>query len=234
MKSLHKVIAVATYRDFGRPIDIRVVRDANGCYQLVYRGIRQFSTVRDLETMLLPTEAKSEEGYLVARAAVIKTFRWRRWLFPNRRARRERPKRERSPEDAKFIRDVGGGIGGGMAGCGCLVLCGGLLGVALLGFREMGWMVLVGLIPCAVGFLIVGRTNKIQILERLRVGRRPIPVAVKRNVWLRDGGACVYCGSTTNLHYDHIIPHSKGGGDTVENVQLLCAPCNLKKAASIG
>ena len=59
---------------------------------------------------------------------------------------------------------------------------------------------------------------------------RIIPQAVKVAVWKRDKGRCRICGSTKNLHFDHIIPFSKGGSSTNhENIQILCAKCNLKK-----
>lgn len=59
---------------------------------------------------------------------------------------------------------------------------------------------------------------------------RLIPSLVKQEVWKRDKGQCVLCGSTNNLHFDHIIPYSKGGSSLVaENVQLLCARHNLAK-----
>ena len=63
---------------------------------------------------------------------------------------------------------------------------------------------------------------------------RLIPTQVKIDVWKRDKGRCVKCGSNINLHYDHIIPFSKGGSSTTTaNIQLLCAKCNLKKNDSI-
>jgi len=64
--------------------------------------------------------------------------------------------------------------------------------------------------------------------------RRLIPTAVKLAVWQRDGGKCVICGATDELHFDHVLPYSKGGTSIKpENVQLLCARHNLEKADRI-
>ena len=63
---------------------------------------------------------------------------------------------------------------------------------------------------------------------------RVIPSSVKLSVWKRDGGKCAMCGSVTNLHFDHIIPWSRGGSSTdVQNIQLLCAAHNLGKSDMI-
>lgn len=63
---------------------------------------------------------------------------------------------------------------------------------------------------------------------------RFIPSDVKRAVFKRDCGCCVKCGSRDNLHFDHVIPYSKGGSSLVAtNIQLLCARHNLGKSASI-
>ncbi len=57
-----------------------------------------------------------------------------------------------------------------------------------------------------------------------------IPTSVKLEVWKRDKGKCVQCGSTDNLHFDHILPFAKGGTSLkAENIQLLCARHNLEK-----
>ena len=58
---------------------------------------------------------------------------------------------------------------------------------------------------------------------------RRIPQRVKNEVWRRDGGRCVECGSRFKLEYDHIIPFSKGGSNTARNIELLCERCNRKK-----
>lgn len=71
------------------------------------------------------------------------------------------------------------------------------------------------------------------IIENVRK-REPIPQDVQDAVWIRDGGRCVKCGSRENLEFDHIIPFSKGGSNTVRNLQLLCSKCNKEKSNHIG
>jgi hypothetical protein len=63
---------------------------------------------------------------------------------------------------------------------------------------------------------------------------RMIPTAIKLEVWKRDKGRCVTCGSEDNLHFDHILPFAKGGTSLkAENIQLLCARHNLQKSSKI-
>lgn len=63
---------------------------------------------------------------------------------------------------------------------------------------------------------------------------RLIPSAVKLEVWKRDRGRCITCGSTNNLHFDHVIPYSKGGSSLItSNIQILCARHNLEKRDKI-
>lgn len=66
-----------------------------------------------------------------------------------------------------------------------------------------------------------------------RKQRSYIPDSVRHEVWRRDGGRCVECGSQENLEFDHIIPVSKGGANTARNLQLLCESCNRKKSDKI-
>ena len=70
--------------------------------------------------------------------------------------------------------------------------------------------------------------------NRTKKRSRKISQKVKDEVWNRDNGKCVECGSNEDLEFDHIIPHSKGGANTYRNIQLLCEPCNRSKSAKIG
>jgi len=63
--------------------------------------------------------------------------------------------------------------------------------------------------------------------------RQPIPESVRHEVWRRDQGRCVDCGSREQLEFDHIVPVSKGGSSTPRNVELRCAPCNARKSDGI-
>jgi hypothetical protein len=70
---------------------------------------------------------------------------------------------------------------------------------------------------------------------------RYIPVEVKREVWARDQGRCVYvssetgrvCGSTHRLQIDHRVPFSHGGPATPENLRILCHTHNQSEARRI-
>lgn len=63
---------------------------------------------------------------------------------------------------------------------------------------------------------------------------RLISSEIKKEVWKRDGGKCVICGSVKNLHFDHDLPFSRGGTSlTAKNIRLLCAKCNLAKSNKI-
>jgi len=63
---------------------------------------------------------------------------------------------------------------------------------------------------------------------------RLIPTEVKKEVWKRDKGKCVLCGSQENLHFDHDLPFSKGGTSLLSgNIRLLCAKHNLLKRDKI-
>ncbi|MEA2430967.1 MAG: hypothetical protein QOF65_1047 [Thermoleophilaceae bacterium] len=63
--------------------------------------------------------------------------------------------------------------------------------------------------------------------------REAIPQRVRHEVWRRDRGSCVECGSRARLEFDHIIPVSRGGSNTTRNIELRCEPCNRRKGARV-
>jgi 5-methylcytosine-specific restriction endonuclease McrA len=70
----------------------------------------------------------------------------------------------------------------------------------------------------------------ISLKEYIPRARRP--AFTRFNVFLRDVFACQYCGErlpTHELTFDHIVPRSRGGKTTWENVVTACAECNLRK-----
>jgi 5-methylcytosine-specific restriction endonuclease McrA len=59
------------------------------------------------------------------------------------------------------------------------------------------------------------------------------PAFTRFNVFLRDRFTCQYCGSRDDLTFDHLIPRSKGGMTTWDNVVTACSPCNLQKGGML-
>ncbi len=54
-------------------------------------------------------------------------------------------------------------------------------------------------------------------------------VLSRRNILKRDNNNCQYCGSSHDLTIDHIVPRSRGGRDSWENLVAACNECNLQK-----
>ncbi len=70
----------------------------------------------------------------------------------------------------------------------------------------------------------------ISLKDYIPVARRP--AFTRFNVFLRDRFSCQYCGDPFPAHdltFDHVIPRSRGGRTTWDNVVTACAPCNLRK-----
>jgi 5-methylcytosine-specific restriction endonuclease McrA len=51
------------------------------------------------------------------------------------------------------------------------------------------------------------------------------------NLFLRDEFCCQYCGAKGDLTFDHVLPRSRGGITSWENVVAACSPCNLRKGS---
>jgi 5-methylcytosine-specific restriction endonuclease McrA len=60
-----------------------------------------------------------------------------------------------------------------------------------------------------------------------------VPPVSRREVLRRDNHTCQYCGSTRHLTLDHVIPRSKGGGHTWDNVVTACQRCNTSKGSRL-
>jgi 5-methylcytosine-specific restriction endonuclease McrA len=70
----------------------------------------------------------------------------------------------------------------------------------------------------------------IRLRQFVRVPYRQVPLT-RRNVFHRDSHICQYCGhGGDNLSIDHVVPRSRGGTDSWENVATACLPCNVRKA----
>jgi 5-methylcytosine-specific restriction endonuclease McrA len=69
----------------------------------------------------------------------------------------------------------------------------------------------------------------IRLRHFVRVPYKPLPLT-RRNLFHRDGHRCQYCGaSAQQLSVDHVVPRSRGGLDTWENVTTACLSCNVRK-----
>ena len=80
---------------------------------------------------------------------------------------------------------------------------------------------------------ILRNLEKVKEYPPVKPTVRFISSAVRVRVWIRDGGKCKSCGAQANLQFDHVIPVSKGGSSTEENIELLCKSCNQRKAGRI-
>ena len=63
-------------------------------------------------------------------------------------------------------------------------------------------------------------------------GRVVFPARIKQSLFRTQRGRCNYCGRTHRIGYleiDHKHPVSRGGGNAMDNLQLLCVPCNMRK-----
>ena len=68
--------------------------------------------------------------------------------------------------------------------------------------------------------------------QRLKNGKISPSDILKENKMLVEGECCcAYCGAKESLHWEHIIPKSRGGPDNIDNMVQACKGCNLKKGA---
>jgi 5-methylcytosine-specific restriction endonuclease McrA len=78
------------------------------------------------------------------------------------------------------------------------------------------------------------RPTVIRLVSYVRVPRDTHRRKItRRAVFARDDWTCQYCGARGNLTVDHVIPRSKGGSSTWENIVASCAPCNRRKGDAL-
>jgi 5-methylcytosine-specific restriction endonuclease McrA len=79
----------------------------------------------------------------------------------------------------------------------------------------------------------VARPMVIRLVSYVRIPRDTHRRKItRRAVFARDDWTCQYCGSRSNLTVDHVVPRSKGGASTWENIVASCAPCNRRKGSA--
>ena len=99
-----------------------------------------------------------------------------------------------------------------------------------------------GLFSVALGqvcdLITIGNTPA--AAQHLKEAYPPSVPQTKRSTWppframtvfLRDRFACQYCGAHDDLTFDHLVPRSRGGLTTWDNVVAACSPCNLRKGS---
>ncbi|MGH8792264.1 MAG: HNH endonuclease [Stackebrandtia sp.] len=69
----------------------------------------------------------------------------------------------------------------------------------------------------------------VRLHRYVKVSRRRGVSLTRRAVFARDGWRCAYCGGPAET-IDHVMPRSRGGGHSWDNVVASCAPCNHKKS----
>jgi len=101
----------------------------------------------------------------------------------------------------------------------------------------------------ALGLLFLYKADMVEVLENkfvrtinkvypfpsvIRINRyiqlpyRNVEIS-RKNIIKRDGHSCQYCGSRISLTVDHVIPKSRGGQETWENLVCACLKCNNLK-----
>jgi hypothetical protein len=121
-----------------------------------------------------------------------------------------------------------------------------LIGVSIIGLyllAETYWVLFLWCLILVAIPTVSWLTYKLStyLLEKERVRQtteivrdsRYISPQLRASVWQRCGGQCVECQSRSLLEYDHIIPISKGGATSYENLQILCRSCNRHKSDHI-
>jgi len=86
--------------------------------------------------------------------------------------------------------------------------------------------------PIVTGQKDYRRPSVIRLLRYIYIPFKKVQLS-RTNIYRRDDYKCIYCGSNENLTLDHVIPKSKGGGNTWENLATCCSSCNVRKGDTL-
>lgn len=80
--------------------------------------------------------------------------------------------------------------------------------------------------------LTINKPSIIRVYTYVKMNFQKVPLT-RENIFKRDDYACVYCGKDERRHLtlDHVIPQSKGGPNTWDNLVTACKKCNNEKAS---
>ena len=68
--------------------------------------------------------------------------------------------------------------------------------------------------------------------KKLRAGKISASSILRENkILVREGSKCAYCAAQGALQWEHIIPGSRGGPNTIDNMVLSCPKCNREKSS---
>jgi 5-methylcytosine-specific restriction endonuclease McrA len=88
-----------------------------------------------------------------------------------------------------------------------------------------------GVVPISTPACSILRPSVIRLINYIKRPRPHVRFTL-HNVFKRDGYQCMYCGKRPKqLTIDHVMPQSRGGTDTWDNVVASCRPCNHRKGA---
>jgi 5-methylcytosine-specific restriction endonuclease McrA len=82
--------------------------------------------------------------------------------------------------------------------------------------------------PIVTSNKIINRPSVIRLLKYVYLPFKKVQLT-RLNIYKRDAFRCVYCGNNSDLTIDHVIPKSKNGSNTWENLVTCCHRCNVKK-----
>lgn len=85
--------------------------------------------------------------------------------------------------------------------------------------------------PMKTAYKDFSRPSVIRLYRYVNIKYKRVPLN-KHNIYRRDNHRCIYCGINRNLTIDHVIPKSKGGDNTWNNMVSCCFECNHKKGDS--